>query len=390
MAINKVVQHHASYVVKTAEASTRASQLNKIRQDYLAVRNSLTPESQEQFNAFLLKHKPFQAKLNQLFDLAKAKDNKTVAQAKADLPVVEAKPKKPAAPPKPSSSRPRSSAKKPKPKPAQKQLARSSSRKKTQAFKRAQQLRSHSQEYLNARNLLGEDTVLLPQDKAVTEASLWGMEGYVDKDGFRRLSKDEQQGLRYYVDGGLHRNVNRVLRGLSTVDEFGRPEKLTDSTMRRLQDQIDTLVGIMDKVADCNAGVQSLYRGEVLESVKQLRKPGDKYAATALVSTSLDRKVAEEFAQPDEGHFAYSKKTVSVLQQIEIPEQADLKGVFVPGLMWQYNSSNSGAMPISPNILREEEMLLHPDTLFEVISNTKHKTDDGREVILQKVRVVDS
>jgi hypothetical protein len=60
-----------------------------------------------------------------------------------------------------------------------------------------------------------------------------------------------------------------------------------------------------------------------------------------------------------------------------ITPDATVRSIFVPQAGWNYNFRNPGARSISPNILREEEFILHPETKYKVKSIKKKKDKEG-------------
>ncbi len=118
-----------------------------------------------------------------------------------------------------------------------------------------------------------------------------------------------------------------------------------------------------------------LYRGAVLANQSLLPLVGSIIDSRGVTSASLDPVVAEEFMKPKREHAKFSEDVVRVFYVVKA--QPSVKAIFAPLLGWEYNRAINHVAPISPNILREEEIMMHPSTQFRVLSVTSESDSVG-------------
>ncbi len=222
--------------------------------------------------------------------------------------------------------------------------------------------------YLRDRAVIDGEQSLIKQNRQITDQSDKLTFAYERSGIFSRLTEDQIQFLRYHMDSGSSwYAMNLYLR-------YGIKDSLHSvDSIRKSQEIIE---GVIKKVlGEDLPAPKVVYRGAVLAKKKFLHRVGETFIDKGFISSSLDSKVAKEFTVVDTDHEFFSRDVVRVLYKI-VAKKKSLPGVFLPGIMWRYNKSRS-SMPVSPNILLEEEFLIQNGQMFKVIES-KEKTDsDG-------------
>ncbi|MGE0634372.1 MAG: hypothetical protein AB7O96_18295 [Pseudobdellovibrionaceae bacterium] len=232
--------------------------------------------------------------------------------------------------------------------------------------------------YLMARSVI-EDSKPIKQPKAIAEQSNKLILDYIKNGVYERFSNEDLGTLRTYVDSG---SKWKAMNNWLSTKEGSRLY-----SVENLKKFHDSLTTVMKKTEGADHP-NDFNRGAVMKSTKYLNAVGKTFRASRMWSTTVDPAIAKEFATPDRDHPDYSSDLITVVYKIKLAKK-HVTGVFIPGLLWIYNKKNSGAMPVSPNILHEEEFLIHDQTKFKVVRSRESRTKDGFRYIEQELELAD-